>query len=132
MQFVVRGSASDSEITALHCSAFGGGPTEDIPWNARLRRHSLVWVIARSPSGELLGFVNVIGDGGVHAVLLDAIVRPDSQGKGIGRRLVAEAADESSRLGCHWLHADYEPDKAPFYEKACGMVPTRAGLIRLA
>lgn len=83
----------------------------------RLTRHSLFWVCARE-SGQLVGFVNVIGDGGARAILLDARVRPDCQGRGLGALIVQTAADEALRQGCHWLHADYEPHLVTFYEAA--------------
>ncbi len=56
-------------------------------WSERLARHSLTWVTAADSAGSLVGFVNVIGDGGRHAVLLDTIVEPEYQGHGIGRAL---------------------------------------------
>ncbi|GAA4426174.1 GNAT family N-acetyltransferase [Georgenia halophila] len=129
----VRGGFTDAELTELHGRAFGDGDRRAdgivIPWNNRLAL-SIAWVTARQ-GGELLGFVNVIGDGGAHAVLLDTCVAPQAQGRGVGKRLVHEAADEARRLGCTWLHADYEPHLVRFYEQACGMRPTHAGLLRL-
>ncbi|WP_029136781.1 GNAT family N-acetyltransferase [Nakamurella lactea] len=125
----VRGQVSDEELNVLHTLAFGHGPTT-VPWNDRLTRHSLTWVTARLDS-RLCGFVNIIGDGGAHAVLLDACVAPDLQGRGIGRVVVRAAAQEAKRLGCQWLHADYEPGLVSFYEDACGMRSTAAGLLQL-
>lgn len=127
----VQGRVSDAELNALHAAAFDHAPTS-VPWNDRLTTRSLTWVTARTPEdGRLIGFVNVIGDGGAHAVLLDTMVHPDVQGRGIGRNLVRSAAAEATRLGCHWLHADYEDKDAAFYEQGCGLSPTRAGLLRL-
>lgn len=40
---------------------------------------------------ELAGFVNVAGDGGVHAFVLDPVVRADLRSSGIGAGLVAAA-----------------------------------------
>ncbi|QDO90145.1 GNAT family N-acetyltransferase [Ornithinimicrobium ciconiae] len=125
------GSVTDAELTSLHAAAFGHAPTA-VPWNERLTAHSLTWVTARAPEDRsLVGFVNVVGDGGAHAFLLDTMVRPDQQGRGIGRGLVRAAAREATLRGCHWLHADYEEAAAAFYEQGCGLVPTRAGLLRL-
>jgi len=47
------------------------------------------------------------------------------------RALVAAAADEARRAGCHWQHADYEPHLVAFYEEGCGLRHTEAGLVRL-
>ncbi len=111
----------------LHTAAFGH-PATHVEWRARLERHSLTWVTARDPGGRLTGFVNVVGDGGEHAFLLDTVVSPADQRTGIGRSLV-DAAEEAARgLGCRWLHVDYEPRDAAFYEAASGFRPTPAGL----
>lgn len=123
-----RGPATDEEINGLHQQAFKH--TNDARWNKALSQHSITWITARL-DGRLVGFVNVIGDGGEHAVLLDTAVWPRLQGRGIGRRLVAEAAGEAARVGCRWLHADYEPRLVGFYESACGLRRTNAGLLEL-
>lgn len=125
----VRGEAADAELDVLHGAAFDHPPT-GIAWGQRLADHSLTWITARL-DGRLVGFVNVIGDGGVHAILLDTCVAPDVQRHGVGRAVVAAAAEEATRLGCHWLHADYEPHLVTFYEEACGLRHSEAGLLRL-
>src|SRR6266849_10460223 len=51
---------------------------------------SFTWVAAVS-GNDLVGFVNVAWDGGVHFFLLDTTVHPAWRGGGIGRRLVEEA-----------------------------------------
>jgi ribosomal protein S18 acetylase RimI-like enzyme len=127
--YAVKEAVLDAELSRLHRAAFDHHH-DDQPWNERLERHSLTWVTARQ-AGELVGFINVIGDGGVHAVMLDTAVLPGSQGQGIGRHLVREAASAAERLGCEWLHVDYEDRLAPFYEGACAMRPTRAALLAL-
>jgi hypothetical protein len=73
--------------------------------------------------------VNVIGDGGAHAVPLDTAVHPAHQRAGLGAGLVREAG--AARLGCEWVHVDYEPHLAAFHEGACGMRPTSAALLRI-
>lgn len=122
----------DAALTALHRAAFGGSGQEGpvIPWSARLNRHSLTWVTACDRE-VLVGFVNVIGDGGAHGVLLDTVVAPGVQGRGIGRELVALAVRAAREAGCAWVHVDYEPALTGFYERACGFRPTAAGLLAL-
>ncbi|MFI2366585.1 GNAT family N-acetyltransferase [Promicromonospora sp. NPDC019610] len=128
----VRGAVDDAALSALHARAFGSPSAAVTPWTERLTRHSLTWVTALDPAGNLVGFVNVIGDGGAHAVLLDTVVDPERQGQGIGRALVAKAADAARDHGCEWLHVDFEEDRARFYLDACGFRTTAAGLLRLA
>lgn len=125
----LRGELADAELEALHAAAFGHPPGAT-PWGRRLAAHSLTWATARL-DGRLVGFVNVVGDGGVHAILLDTCVAPDVQGRGVGRALVRAAADAARAAGCDWLHADYEPGLVAFYEGACGLRHSEAGLLAL-
>lgn len=125
----VDGAVDDVELSRLHAAAFGHDPVV-VGWAERLSTRSLFWVTARRAS-LLIGFVNVIGDGGAHAVLLDTCVHPDSQRSGVGAALVRGAADEARRRGCRWVHADYLSEHARFYEGVCGLRPTRAGLLDL-
>lgn len=126
----VDGPVDDEELTVLHEQAFRAAAHGFIPWSKRLQRRSICWVTAHQDH-RLVGFVNVIGDGGAHAVLLDTVVAPDVQRQGIGAGLVGRAVQEARNLGCAWLHVDYEPAAADFYERVCGFSPTAAGLIRL-
>ena len=92
--------------------------------------HSLLYVCAYS-GDRLIGFVNVAWDGGIHAFLLDTTVHPDFQRRGIGVRLVQEAAEAARARGIAWLHVDYEPHLEAFYRQ-CGFRHTEAGLINLS
>lgn len=78
----------------------------------------------------LVGYVNVAWDGAMHAFLLDPMVHPDHRHAGLGTLLVKRAAELARERGASWLHVDYEPHLAGFYER-CGFRPTQAGLIRL-
>jgi GNAT superfamily N-acetyltransferase len=91
--------------------------------------HSLSWITARA-NGALVGFVNVAWDGRTHAFLLDPTVDPKWRHKGIGTALVRKAVEEAHRAGVRWMHVDYEPQLAGFYE-GCGFRPTSAGVIDL-
>ncbi|MDQ1022227.1 GNAT superfamily N-acetyltransferase [Streptomyces afghaniensis] len=79
----------------------------------------------------LIGFVNVVWDGGVHAFLLDAVVAQHRKRSGVGSALVAAAADEARTAKCEWLHVDFEEHLRSFYFDACGFKETAAGLIAL-
>ncbi len=127
----VDGPIDDEELTTLHEQAFRTTAHSFVPWSRRLQRHSICWVTAHR-GDRLVGFVNLIGDGGAHAVLFDTVVAPDVQRQGIGHDLVTRAITEARSLGCIWLHVDYEPRVADFYERVCGFGRTAAGLIRLA
>ena len=97
-------------------------------WQPVLKR-SLVYICAFDAE-RLIGFVNVAWDGRDHAFILDTRVDPDFRMRGIGKELVARAAEAARASGCEWLHVDYSPELTTFYE-ACGFKPTAAGLIHL-
>ena len=129
-EFQISPGLDDRTLSDLHHQAFGSESTAVVPWSARLERHSIFWVTAEVESG-LVGFVNVVGDGGAHAFILDAAVRPAYQGQGIGSKLIDIAVAEARDRGCEWMHVDFEPGLADFYLKANGFQPTQAGLLRL-
>jgi GNAT superfamily N-acetyltransferase len=122
----VKPALSGAELDTLFAAAWPG--YRHLRFEPVLRR-SLTWIAARS-GDQLVGFVNVATDGGVHAFLLDTTVHPGWQRRGIGRRLVAAAVDQVRTAGVTWLHVDYEPHLEEFY-RGCGFRPTAAGLLRL-
>lgn len=124
--FVRNPAVGNAELNTLRVSAWEGPQTTD--WGPILAR-SLGWVCAFDHDA-LVGFVNLAWDGGQHAFLLDTTVHAAYQRRGIGARLVREAAALALEAGMTWLHVDYEAALEPFYA-ACGFRPTSAGLLRL-
>ena len=129
VSFHWRGDFDNAEVNELHAEAFGHRVLED-DWQAQVQRHSLGWVCARD-GARLVGFVNVAWDGGVHAFVLDTMVRAGAARQGIGTELVAISVAESRAAGCEWLHVDFDDHLREFYFDACGFEPTNAGLIKL-
>jgi GNAT superfamily N-acetyltransferase len=78
--------------------------------------------------GSLIAFVNVISDGIADAYLVDLMVHPDYQGKGIGHALVAQAIDELRADGIRTIQVIFEPRLEPFY-RACGFQILQSGII---
>jgi len=99
-------------------------------WRSLTDAHSLGWVVARR-DGELVGFVNVVSDGLVHAWLQDTMVAASARGGGIGRQVVAVAVEGARAAGCELLHVDFDEPLRPFYLEACGFRPSLAGLLDL-
>ena len=130
LQLRNRFPVDDRVLSSLHARAFGGHAPQVLPWAQRLERHAVTWVGAFERD-ELVGFVHACWDGGAHAFLLDTVVEPGHQRRGIGRHLVRRLAQEVAAAGCDWLHVDYEPHLSPFYRDACGFGATDAGLLRL-
>lgn len=129
LRFAWREEIVDHEVSALHAAAFGG-EDELEPWAERLERRSLGWVTARRDE-ELVGFCNVITDGGRHAFLLDVIVDPGHQGTGIGRSLVLHAIEQCRSSHVEWLHVDFEADLGDFYMADGLFRRTTAGILRI-
>jgi GNAT superfamily N-acetyltransferase len=128
-----RGDFSNTEVNILHAEAFETRvfSDEEWDWRSQVENHSLGWIVARR--GEtLVGFVNVVWDGVVHAWIQDTMVAADRRGHGVGKGLVEAATSGARSAGCEWLHVDFDDDLGPFYFEACGFTPTNAGLIRLA
>ncbi|MEU5217257.1 GNAT family N-acetyltransferase [Streptomyces sp. NPDC020807] len=122
----VRPDLTDADLNDLFTASWPGHrPSAFAPKLAR----SLTWIAAHR-GDRLVGFVNVVGDGGAHAFVLDTTVHPDARRQGLGIRLVNAATTEAKTLGAEWLHVDYEPHLESFYAR-CGFRPTHAGLIRL-
>ncbi len=100
-------------------------------WQTLVNEHSLGWVTARD--GEsLVGFVNVVWDGLVHAWFQDEMVSTESRHRGIGVRLIEMARDQAKAARCERLHVDFDDNLRPFYFEAAGFTPTNGGLINLA
>ena len=124
-----RGALTNEEINQLHAEGFGHAYVED-DWIDRLSRLSLGWVTARDDQG-LVGFVNVIWDGGAHAFVEDTLVAHRGRRQGVGKRLLAVATEQARESGCEWIHVDFDDHLKSFYFDACGFRPTNAGLIQL-
>ncbi len=132
IEYVWRGDFSNAEMNALHADAFETRVYDESEWNWRdqVERHSLGWVVAREGKA-LVGFVNVPWDGLVHAWIQDTMVARSARRRGVGKELIAVAANGAREAGCEWLHVDFDDDLREFYFDACGFTPTNAGLIEL-
>lgn len=128
-----RGEFTNVEANALHAEAFETRLFDETEWNwtELVAKHSLGWVVARH-DGRLVGFINIVWDGLVHAWIQDTMVATDARGQGVGTGLVAVAREHARAARCEWLHVDFDEQLRPFYFDACGFVPTTAGLISLA
>jgi GNAT superfamily N-acetyltransferase len=127
-----RGEFGNAEVNALHAEAFDTRVFDESEWNWRelVDRHSLGWVVARDGT-ELVGFVNVLWDGLVHAWLQDTMVATNAGRQGVGTQVVAVARDAARDAGCEFLHVDFDDELKPFYYDACGFTRTNGGLIAL-
>ncbi len=127
-----QGDFENVEVNALHAEAFDTRVFTEDEWNWRalVAQYSLGCATARDDGG-LVGFVNVVWDGLVHAWIQDTMVAADHRALGIGSQLIQVARNQAAQAGCEWLHVDFDVHLRDFYIGACGFTPTSAGLIHL-
>lgn len=121
ISFVLSPDVSAQAICDLRESVGWGRLNEDYP--AALQGYWATvggFTVAR----ELAAWCAILSDGVRHAVLLDVIVHPSYQRKGVGKALVTTAMEHIKAHGITIIHVDFEPETTVFYE-ACGF---RVGL----
>lgn len=77
---------------------------------------------------RLLAFVNVISDGIGDAFLVDLMVQPSVQRRGIGRALVEAAVAALTADGIKCIQVTFDPELESFYQD-CGFHIFRGGII---
>ena len=65
-------------------------PTYDEQVVEKALSHTLFSVVARDESGAIIGMGRILGDNAIYMHIQDVIVRPDVQGKGIGKLIMDE------------------------------------------
>ena len=78
--------------------------------------------------GNLIAFVNVISDGIANAYLVDLMVHPDFQHRGIGHALVGRAIADLAADGIQQVETTFHPRLEAFYQD-CGFHIFKAGVI---
>ncbi len=78
-------------------------------------------------TATLVAWCAILSDGIRHAVLIDVIVHPRWQRRGVGKALVAEAVEHIRAHSISIIHVDYLPEHATFYEK-CGFQTGLGGI----
>lgn len=117
---------SSDELNGLWLEAWGERASRNF---SQILSRSLAHIGAYE-NDQIVGFVNVAWDGGIHAFILDTCVHPRVRRRGVATNLIVEATKVAQNRGAHWLHVDFEPHLTSFY-RACGFEHTEAGLVRL-
>ena len=75
------------------------------------------FVVSAFHEDRLVGFGRMISDGIVHALILDMIVHPDYQDRGIGRQLLEIVRDYADEHDIRDLQLFAAAGKAGFYQR---------------
>ena len=106
------------EFISLWESVWGQGPT---PEQTKLAMAHTLFRVSVYDSGKVIAMARMIGDLGLCYYIKDVVVRPEYQGQGIGRTLIAELLKFVRENGVSGTQIFVElcamPDKIPFYQK---------------
>ena len=115
---VKHNKLSAEEFISLWESVWGGAPS---PEQTRLAMEHTLFRVSVLGGDRIVAMARVIGDMGLDYYIKDVIVRPEYQGRGIGRLLIGEILQFINDHGVEGTEIFVElcamPDKIPFYEK---------------
>jgi GNAT superfamily N-acetyltransferase len=94
----------------------------------RILARSYAYFSVHADDESLIAFVNVISDGIGDAFLVDLIVHPDYQNRGIGQALVTRAIEKLRADGIRAIEVIFEPRLETFY-RVCGFHILQSGII---
>ncbi len=106
------------EFISLWQTVWGEGPSLE---QTRLAMEHTLFRISVFDGDKIVAMARMIGDMGLDYDIKDVIVRPEYQGRGIGRMLITELLKFINDNGVSGTEIFVElcamPDKIPFYEK---------------
>ena len=106
------------EFIELWESVWDGAPTFE---QVELGLKNTLFCVSVWDDDKVIGMARMIGDLGLDYYIKDVVVRPEYQGRGIGRMLISELLKFINDNGIPGTEIFVElcamPDKIPFYEK---------------
>ena len=117
----IKECAYDEEVLDIYKSV-GWTIYASDPEKLRRAFENSLYILGAYDGDTLVGILRAVGDGETVVFLQDILVRPDKQGQGIGRKLMAEFFRKYSRVRQVQLLTDDTPATVGFY-RAVGMVP---------
>ena len=106
------------EFIELWESVWDGAPTFE---QVKLGLKNTLFRVSVWDDDKVIGMARMIGDLGLDYYIKDVVVRPEYQGRGIGRMLINELLKFINDNGIPGTEIFVElcamPDKIPFYEK---------------
>ena len=86
------------------------------------------YYIVRNRKDQLVGYMSILSDGISDAFLVDLVVHPEHQGKGLGTQIVKKALTDIKEAGIRCIQVTFSYDLEPFYKK-CGFHIFKGGII---
>ena len=115
---IKRNELTAEEFIELWETVWGNGPS---PEQTRLAMEHTLFRVSVFDGDKIVAMARMNGDMGLDYYIKDVIVRPEYQGKGIGRMLIDELLGFINDHGVRGTDIFVElcamPDKKPFYEK---------------
>ena len=106
------------EFISLWESVWDGAPSLE---QTKLAMQNTIFRVSVYDGEKAIAMARIIGDMGLCYYIKDVVVRPEYQGKGIGRKLINELLKFVNDNGIKGTQVFVElaavPDKTPFYEK---------------
>ena len=106
------------EFVSLWESVWGQAPSLE---QTRLAMENTLYRVSLCDGDKVVAMARVIGDRGLCYYIKDVVVRPEYQGRGLGRLLVEELLKYINDNGVPGTDIAVElcamPDKIPFYER---------------
>lgn len=119
MELIVKyNKLTAEEFILLWETVWGQGPTLE---QTKLAMEHTLFRVSVFDGDKIVAMARMNGDMGLDYYIKDVIVRPEYQGRGIGRMLIDELLKFISESGVKGTDIFVElcamPDKIPFYEK---------------
>jgi len=125
MEITRESKVTLKEIEDLR-EAVGGDRSEGTYQEILSRRYTYYTV--RNPDGCLVAYMSILSDGIVDAFLLDLVVHPQYQKKGIGKQIVKRAITDIKAAGIRCIQVTFNNSLEAFYAK-CGFHIIKGGII---
>lgn len=109
-------ASSRDEVLALYDAVGWTTYTREPDTLVRAIAQSSFCATARDDAGTLVGLTRVVSDDATIAYIQDVLVRPDAQGRGVGRALIEAALARYAHVRQIVMITDDEPGQRAFYE----------------
>jgi GNAT superfamily N-acetyltransferase len=107
---------AQADLLDLYGSVGWSAYTRDPELLAQAVRNSSFVVAARNDGGDLVGLARAISDDSTICYVQDLLVRPEYQGSGIGRSMLASITERYGHVRQTVLITDDEPAQRAFYQ----------------